>query len=147
MSNVKTPYGLLPVEKYKEFCDIAGYRWDKENKSWVIISDEVEYYQLQNANATTDANKWKKKKGWLSIRDLNFEYALYKTEGNLVAALRYAKDRLFGADGVPVYLPDLLGVMDNIEADRKPRGYNQILKEEQAIFKQKEDARQKATHR
>lgn len=144
---MKTLYGEIIDVYFEEFCWIAGHKYT--DNQFTLIADEVEYWQLINAGSNSDVNKWKKKKGWLTIRDFNFEYALYKTGQfvngangeqvktyNLEAALKYAKEKLF-IGGKPVYLPEYLAGKANIMSDdskKPPKSYSQILHEEKERF-------------
>lgn len=151
---ITTLYGQIAENNLKKFCEIAGHKY--KNGEWAILSDEVEYWQLTAPQSMVEETKWKKKKGWLSIRDLNFQYACFKcpkfTTGlnknekvktfDIEKAIQYAEDNLFDFSGQPIYLPDELEkeicnkTGKTYNPDKKPKSYNKILQEEEERFKQ-----------
>ena len=144
---INTIYGPISENLLKDFCLTAGYRY--KNGSWSILEDEVEYWQLTAPSSTVEEKKWQKRKGWLPIRDLNFQYSLYQTfviitgadktrqikVFDIEKAIKYAKAKLFLNEN-PVYLPDLLAnKLDPCrDQDKKPKSYNQILEQEKENF-------------
>lgn len=131
---IKTLYGHILDSKLKEFCDVAGH--ELESGEWKIISDEVDYWQLSEAHSTVTERKWKKRPGFLPIRDFNFQYAMYQfkhSDDQVLSAMKYAKEKLFNPQGHPAYLPELLAEKADPMRDqtqKPPKGYGKILQEE-----------------
>ena len=147
MEQIQTIYGAIPQYLFGEFCKIAGHK--TVYSEWVLISDELEFWKLSESGSSVENRKWKKRRGWLPIRDLNFQISLHKTKkrvksagGEMVEvndipeAIEYAKKNMF-IGGKPVYYPDTLPKQNDIEDEfftskeskEKPKSYNKILKE------------------
>lgn len=130
---ISTIYGNIQEERLKEFQDVSGNVL--RNGEWVLISEQVEHYQLENGGSSVDAKKWKKKEGKIPIRDLNFQYAYWKTDCHLPAAIAYAKEKLF-SNGTPVYLPDVIMYKSGagIDPEKKPKGYSLLIEQEKEAY-------------
>lgn len=146
---MQTLYGELPDELQKEFEEISGNKLTSYG-DWIFIADEIEYWHLNSPESQVPDRKWKKKKGFLPVRDFNFQFACYKCPKivisasgekikafNLVKAIKYAKEKLF-ISGQPVNLPEFLWEKSdpiNFDKNKKPpKSYNQILQEEEENF-------------
>lgn len=140
---ITTPYGQMSEKLLGQFCKISGYSYEPKMKNWTVLKEELDFWQLQNSSALTEGNKWKKKKGWLTVRDFNFAYCFYKEKGNFEKALNLAKETMFGFDGKPVYLPDELARQMGADIEKKPVSYNKILTRESEVFKEWEDQNRK----
>ena len=144
---MKTIYGEITDEIYNEFCEVAGHKYI--NGECSVIADELEYWQLSEAASSLEDRRWKKKLGYLTVRDFNFQYAMYQhpkyVKGatgkdvktfDLEKATKYAKEKLFNGN-IPVYLPELLAdKADPMRDDSKkpPKGYLRILTEQQEAW-------------
>ena len=135
---VETIYGTIDEKDLSRFLRIAGHRWHDKNGLWSLISDKVEYWHLESPASGVESKKWKKRTGYLPIRDFNFQYALarfeYEKDGkvfqNIEKALDYAEKELFNLDGTPVYLPDKLAIKAGKLTDEKHFSYNKLLTKE-----------------
>lgn len=135
----QTPYGEVPTVKLQEFLEIAGYIL-REDGEYALVSEPVKYWQLVNPSATAENKRFQKKLGNLSIRDLNFQYALKRTKklahtpsgkevlvNDVLKAMKYAKENLFDANNNPVYLPDELAIKQEIDPADRPYSYSKLL--------------------
>lgn len=150
---ITTPYGEIEEGLLEDFCRIAGYRYT--NNEFIVLKEEIDYWQLTNPSSTVEEKKWSKKPGWLPVRDYNFEYALYETACykkmamaidnskvktkafDIKAALIFASEKLFDSSGKPVYLPEILASKHDAFYDPKtkpPKSYNKILAEMKEQF-------------
>lgn len=122
-AGIRTPYGVINALMIDEFLEIAG--WRIEQGELILLSDEVIYWHL-NTSPERKMNEGRhyKKKGWLTIRDLNFQYAYYKCDCNVEQALTYAKKMLFGMDNKPLYLSDEMSMKAGLNIDKYNPGYS-----------------------
>lgn len=125
---MKTIYGEVPPSLVQKFCRIAGHKYDKEYENWITLTEEVEYWKLVNPASTSEKSRWKKVRGMLPIRDLNFQYAYYKCGQDMLKAIDYAHDHLFDENGNPVYLPDQMCFKNGEPLDEKIYSYNKLIK-------------------
>jgi len=124
---IKTTYGDLKPELLQEFSRISGNVL--KGKKWIIESDNVEYYQLTNASSQDKGKRYTKKKGWLPVRDLNFQYAMHRNKNNIINAMKFAKEKLFDISGDPVYLPEEMALSNGLDPEKRPYSYSSIFKE------------------
>lgn len=132
---MKTPYGELQDRLIPKFKQIAGYKYS--DGSWIVLAEEVEYLRLVNPSSFSESKRWKKRLGWLPVRDYNFEYSLYVNDYDLEKALEYAEKKLF-ENGKPVYLPDKLQKIDEFDFSEDGDNritYGWILSEEQKAYR------------
>lgn len=129
MEKIRTMYGSVPKDLINEFQKVSGNLWDHELKDWKLMSEQCEYWQLVNPASTVDDKKFQKKPGWLPLRDLNFQYAMKKCGDDVLKAMKFAKDKLFGIDGKPVYLPDELAIKANKDFNQRHTSYPKILRD------------------
>lgn len=130
MPTVNTPVGTIDGSSLERLKKIAGIKWDEKEKDWIILSDECEYYALNNAEQRkANEDRWYKKKGNLTLRDYNFQYALSKTDWDMEKAMDYAEQHLFELDGKPVYLPDELARLNGVDPKERRYSYGRMLRE------------------
>lgn len=133
-----TPYGGIMPELIDRFKKLAGYIWNEDDQEWTILQDEIVYYHLNTSDdKKSNEGKWYKKKGWLTARDYNFEYAYYVCDGDIEKAMDYVEDKLTELDGKPVYLPEVLGGEVELKPGQKFPSYTKILKEEREAFEKR----------
>lgn len=127
---VITPIGAINKSSYQEASKVAGFRWDKNKEEFVIITSKCEHWKLNtNDQKKTNEAKWYKAEGYLPIRFYNFQYALKMCRDDIGKAVAFAKERLFDADGLPIYLPDELSRVNQIDPNERRYTYNKILSE------------------
>ena len=150
---INTPYGEIEEQDLSEFCRVAGYRHNQGK--WTVLTEEVESWKIVNPVSQSEKNKWQKKPQQLTIRDLNFQYAIIKTkrfakgakentivlESDVLTAINYAREKLMDYQGKPVYLPEELAKKGGYyENENKPaKLYSTILEETQQNLEQSND--------
>lgn len=124
---ISTNYGDVPLNMLEKFTRVSGNLWNEFLGQWVLQSELVDYYQLVNPGAQKASERFKKKKGMLPIRDLNFQYAYYVNDCNAEEAIEYAERALFDGAGNPVYLPEILALKAGADFDITKFNYSKII--------------------
>lgn len=143
-SKIVTLYGDVPPEQFKHFQEISGNYWNEENQDWCIVTELVHYWHLNNSDQRKyNEEKWYMKKGQLHIRDLNFEYAFYVCDEDVMRAMKYVKKMLIDLDGSPLYLPKEMAMKLHMPLDKKYPGYNKIIESAKRECRYRQDEKQK----
>ena len=102
----------------------------EESKEYSLVQDVIEHWHLnKNDERKGNEKKWYRKKGPLTVRFFNFQYAMKKTK-TIEDAIDYARLKLFDYQMNPIYLPDLLATKAGVDPKTKNYSYHKILNPE-----------------
>lgn len=106
-----------------------GYRYNKELDQWFVISDQMNFWHIDNSGTR---KTYKKRTGYLPARSYNYQFALKRFAGDIKKALIFVKTHLLEDDQEksPVYLHDYLSSKAGKDlADFHPAySYSNIIK-------------------
>lgn len=124
-----TPFGKVDRGLIQQLMQVAGLRWDKEYKDWMILSERCQYWRKNTAEDRKYNEKaWFKADGYLPIRFFNYQIALHKCNGDHAKAL-FMADIAFIVNGKAVYLPDRVNERLGLSPDERHYTYGRIFRE------------------
>jgi hypothetical protein len=131
---ILTPFGKVPLTEVKRLMRVAGLGVDRENKSFTILSERCKYWKLNPAEQRlSNERRWFKYSGFLPLRYNNFTIALKAKGNDFAEATSMCELFYFKEDGTPVYLPDYLCELYDLDPDKRHFTYGKIFREYQSL--------------